>query len=107
MRRMAVPFREGQLQQDKAISSIVSNGIWNPFFFPVLGPQRITWHWGSSYTLPATASISLRPYIFGLFDPNEGLGTVVASKSLYLQHLAISFMVDAEELFRRCRSTWS
>ncbi|KAL7620502.1 hypothetical protein AAE478_009497 [Parahypoxylon ruwenzoriense] len=44
---------------------------------------------------------------FGLVDPSEGLGAVFASKSLDLQHLAISFMVNAEELFRHCQSTWS
>jgi hypothetical protein len=50
---------------------------------------------------------------FNLLDPSEGLdpsgglGAVLASKSLDLQHLAISFMVNAEELFRHCQSTWS
>jgi len=44
---------------------------------------------------------------FNLLDPSEGLGAVFASKSLDLQHLAISFMVNAEELFRHCQSTWS
>ncbi|KAI1382464.1 hypothetical protein F4677DRAFT_452156 [Hypoxylon crocopeplum] len=44
---------------------------------------------------------------FNLFDPSEGLAAVFASKSLDLQHLAISFMVNAEELFQHCRSTWS
>ncbi|KAI1505026.1 hypothetical protein F5X99DRAFT_431132 [Biscogniauxia marginata] len=44
---------------------------------------------------------------FNLVDPSEGLGAVFASKSLDLQHLAISFMINAEELFRHCQSTWS
>ncbi|RWA09898.1 hypothetical protein EKO27_g5197 [Xylaria grammica] len=30
-----------------------------------------------------------------------------ASKSRSLQHLAISFMVDADDLFQRCQPTWS
>ncbi|KAI8956176.1 hypothetical protein F4801DRAFT_525706 [Xylaria longipes] len=42
-----------------------------------------------------------------LFNPDERLGPIFASKSLNLQHLAISFMVNAEELFRYCQSTWS
>lgn len=44
---------------------------------------------------------------YNLVDPSEGLSAVFASKSLGLQHLAISFMVNAEELFRQCQSTWS
>ncbi|KAI1651143.1 uncharacterized protein F4817DRAFT_366713 [Daldinia loculata] len=44
---------------------------------------------------------------FNLVDPSEGLGAVLASKSLDLQYLSISFMIDAEEFFRRCQSTWS
>ncbi|KAI1140318.1 hypothetical protein F5Y05DRAFT_313647 [Hypoxylon sp. FL0543] len=44
---------------------------------------------------------------FNLLDPNQGLGAIFASKSLDLQHLAISFMINAEELFRHCQSTWS
>ncbi|KAI3321624.1 hypothetical protein HD806DRAFT_545823 [Xylariaceae sp. AK1471] len=44
---------------------------------------------------------------YNFFDSNEVLGAVFASKSLDLQHLAISFMVNAEELFRHCQSTWS
>lgn len=46
--------------------------------------------------------ISWLPWI----DPSRGLGAVFASKSLGLQHLAISFMISAEELFRRCQSAW-
>ncbi|KAI0454389.1 hypothetical protein F5B21DRAFT_514677 [Xylaria acuta] len=42
-----------------------------------------------------------------LFDPSDGPGAVFASKSLNLQHLATSFIVNAEELFRHCQSTWS
>lgn len=44
---------------------------------------------------------------FNLVDPSEGLGAVFASKSLALQHFAISFMVNAEEIFRHCQPTWS
>ncbi|KAI0545743.1 hypothetical protein F4679DRAFT_452140 [Xylaria curta] len=43
---------------------------------------------------------------FNLFEPSKGLGAAFASKSLDLQHLAISFMVNAEEFFRHCQSTW-
>ncbi|KAI0841931.1 hypothetical protein F5Y06DRAFT_306900 [Hypoxylon sp. FL0890] len=42
-----------------------------------------------------------------LFDPSEGLGAVFASRSLNLQHLAVSFMVNAEEVFRYCQPMWS
>jgi hypothetical protein len=41
-----------------------------------------------------------------LVDPSEGLGAVLASKSLVLQHLAISFMINAEEIFRQCQPAW-
>lgn len=34
------------------------------------------------------------------------LGSVLASKSLNLEHLAVSFMINAEEIFRCCSSTW-
>ncbi|KAI0872459.1 hypothetical protein GGS24DRAFT_467484 [Hypoxylon argillaceum] len=44
---------------------------------------------------------------FNLVDPSEGLGAVFASKSLDLQHLSISFMINAQELFRHSQSTWS
>ncbi|KAI1469211.1 uncharacterized protein F4812DRAFT_470273 [Daldinia caldariorum] len=44
---------------------------------------------------------------FNLLDSSQGLGAVFASKSLILQHLSISFMINAEELFRHCQSTWS
>ena len=39
--------------------------------------------------------------------PGRDLEAVFASKSLDLQHLAISFMINAEELFRHCQSTWN
>ena len=42
-----------------------------------------------------------------LVDPSKGRAAVFAAKSLALQHLAISFMISAEELFRHCQSTWS
>lgn len=48
-----------------------------------------------------------RVFWLGLGDPSEGLGAIFASKSLNLQHFAISFMVNAEEVFRHCHSTWS
>ena len=41
-----------------------------------------------------------------MVEPSKGLGAVFASKSLELQHLAVSFIVNAEELFRHCQSTW-
>ncbi|KAI1744267.1 hypothetical protein F4680DRAFT_469600 [Xylaria scruposa] len=41
-----------------------------------------------------------------LFEPSKGLSAAFASKSLHLQHLAISFIVNAEEMFRHCQSTW-
>ncbi|OTB19131.1 hypothetical protein K445DRAFT_53901 [Daldinia sp. EC12] len=44
---------------------------------------------------------------YGLFDVTGGLGVVLASKSLQLQHLAISYMINAEEIFSHCQSTWS
>ncbi|KAF3061045.1 hypothetical protein GL218_02990 [Daldinia childiae] len=44
---------------------------------------------------------------FNLVDPSEGLSAVFASKSLDLQYLAISYMIDAEEFFQHCHSTWS
>ncbi|KAI1278907.1 hypothetical protein F5Y07DRAFT_406565 [Xylaria sp. FL0933] len=44
---------------------------------------------------------------YGLFAPREALSRTFAAKSLNLQHLAISFMVNAEELFRHCQSTWT
>lgn len=44
---------------------------------------------------------------FNWIDFGLGLEAVFASKSLDLQHLAISFMINAEELFRHCRSMWS
>ncbi|KAK8136952.1 hypothetical protein PG984_004892 [Apiospora sp. TS-2023a] len=39
-------------------------------------------------------------------DPGERLDAGLASKSLGLQQLAASFIVDAEDLFRHCQSTW-
>ncbi|KAI1411399.1 hypothetical protein F5Y13DRAFT_200974 [Hypoxylon sp. FL1857] len=44
---------------------------------------------------------------FSSFNPEEDLGAVFASKSRDLQHLAISFLVNAEVLFRHCQPTWS
>ncbi len=44
---------------------------------------------------------------FGLADPTGGPGATLASKSLGLEHLAVSFLVGAEEIFRHCQSTWS
>lgn len=44
---------------------------------------------------------------YNLVDPSEGLSAVLASKSLGLQHLAISFIINAETLFQHCQSTWS
>lgn len=44
---------------------------------------------------------------YNLVDPSEGLDAVFAAKSLDLQHFAISFMINAEQLFRHCQSTWS
>lgn len=38
--------------------------------------------------------------------PVEEVSAVFASKSLHLQHLAIS-MIQAEELFRHCQAGWS
>ncbi|KAI1122752.1 hypothetical protein F5Y10DRAFT_286855 [Nemania abortiva] len=46
------------------------------------------------------------PYSSGYY-PGALPSAVFASKTPNLQHLAISFMVNAEELFRHCRSTWS
>ncbi|KAI1351299.1 hypothetical protein F5Y01DRAFT_283347 [Xylaria sp. FL0043] len=43
---------------------------------------------------------------YGLFAPRQALSMTFATKSLNLQHLAISFMVSAEDLFRHCQSTW-
>ena len=48
-----------------------------------------------------------RIFWFNLVDPSQGLGAGFAAKSLDLQHLAISFMINAEELFQHCHSTWS
>ncbi|KAK5998763.1 hypothetical protein PT974_01145 [Cladobotryum mycophilum] len=42
-----------------------------------------------------------------LIDHGLGIGAAFASKSRGLQHLAVSFIITAEEFFRRCRSTWS
>lgn len=44
---------------------------------------------------------------FNSSDTIYGLSAVFASKSLDLQHLAVSFMVNAEELFLQCQSTWT
>lgn len=43
---------------------------------------------------------------YNLVDPSEGLSAFFAPKSL-VQHLASSFMINAEELFQYCQSTWS
>lgn len=43
---------------------------------------------------------------FNLVDPSEGLGAIFASKSLSLQHLTLSFIINAEDLFQYCQSTW-
>ncbi|KAK7953313.1 hypothetical protein PG988_014007 [Apiospora saccharicola] len=40
------------------------------------------------------------------YNPGEGLDAGLASKSLGLQQLAASFIVDAEDIFRHCQSTW-
>lgn len=40
-------------------------------------------------------------------DRFERLGQAFAAKCLTLNHLAISFLVNAEELFRHSESTWS
>lgn len=42
-----------------------------------------------------------------LMDPRNRLGSVFAAKSLDLQRLAVSFIINAEELFQQCQSTWS
>ncbi|KAL7915030.1 hypothetical protein GGI35DRAFT_167444 [Trichoderma velutinum] len=42
-----------------------------------------------------------------LVDPSESIDAVFASKSLKLQHLSISFMINAETFFRQCHSTWT
>lgn len=44
---------------------------------------------------------------FNLDDPSKELGAILACKSLNLQYLAISFLISAEEVFQRCRSTWT
>ncbi|KAI1176206.1 hypothetical protein F4777DRAFT_597829 [Nemania sp. FL0916] len=41
------------------------------------------------------------------FFKNKTLGSTFANRSLELQHLAISFMVDAEDVFEPCQPTWS
>ncbi|GAW16753.1 hypothetical protein ANO14919_061900 [Xylariales sp. No.14919] len=41
------------------------------------------------------------------FNTNARLSAFFASKSRSLQHLAISFMVDADDLLRHCQPTWS
>lgn len=57
---------------------------------------------------PAFIQPALPSFNFmALIDPRERLGSVFASKSLDLQHLAVSFMINAEELFQQCQSTWS
>ncbi|KAK2026914.1 hypothetical protein LX32DRAFT_665009 [Colletotrichum zoysiae] len=40
-------------------------------------------------------------------DPSKRLDAVLASKSLNLEHFAISFKVNAEDIFRYCNPTWS
>ncbi|KAJ3579450.1 hypothetical protein NPX13_g1118 [Xylaria arbuscula] len=39
-------------------------------------------------------------------SPVRGLEAHFASKSLHLEHLAVSFMVNAEGVFRHCESAW-
>ncbi|KKP06624.1 hypothetical protein THAR02_01221 [Trichoderma harzianum] len=40
-------------------------------------------------------------------DSSNNIQAVLASHSLKLQHLSISFMVNAETFFRQCQSTWA
>lgn len=39
--------------------------------------------------------------------PSEKIDTDFVSKSLKLQHLSISFMINAESLFQKCQSDWT
>ncbi|UKZ46189.1 hypothetical protein TrVGV298_000388 [Trichoderma virens] len=45
-------------------------------------------------------------YMLDMDVPSRAIGRDFASKSLSLQHFAISFMVNAEDVFRACHSTW-
>ncbi|KAM0251720.1 hypothetical protein ACHAQJ_008041 [Trichoderma viride] len=44
---------------------------------------------------------------FGIIRPKVRLDTSLASKSRDLQHFAVSFMVNAEEVFQKCLPTWN
>ncbi|KAJ3544786.1 hypothetical protein NM208_g2867 [Fusarium decemcellulare] len=37
---------------------------------------------------------------------NDGVGVALAYRSVRLEHLAVSFMVDAEQVFRHCQAKW-
>lgn len=40
-------------------------------------------------------------------DPRDYIDAILASHSLKLQHLSVSFMINAETFFRQCQSTWT
>lgn len=43
----------------------------------------------------------------GWLDPGHSIEATFAYKSRELQHLAVSFIVNAEEVFRNCRKIWT
>ncbi|CAK7235410.1 hypothetical protein SCUCBS95973_009260 [Sporothrix curviconia] len=40
-------------------------------------------------------------------DPNKQPSALFAANSVRFQHMAIAFLVHAEELFQHCRPTWT
>ncbi len=61
-----------------------SYGFYDPF---PKRPVEVTWH--------------------NILDPSKGLSAVLASQTLNLHHVSLSFIVGAEELFRRCQPSWT
>ncbi|KAF4963029.1 hypothetical protein FSARC_8917 [Fusarium sarcochroum] len=57
-------------------------------------------------SLPSSFVLSWVPGLDTADDYGK-LGEALASKSRDLQHLAISFMIDAERIFRFCQPTWT
>ena len=60
-----------------------------------------------SYEFPSPFLRELGRQIFLGRHPNQIFSAALASKSLGLEHLAISFMVGADDLFENCQATWS
>lgn len=52
-------------------------------------------------------SKDLTPHTINHIAIRDGLGDIFARKSLRLEHMAVSFMVDAKDVLRHCKPAWT